>query len=303
MQAFHPGFLATHVEEVELGDEGYPPFSVGLLLHQRGDSSTGGLGDGLQQLHIVEVTPIAATIHLINIPSHAVGNDPGQAEDALFAAIEAGDVDQSGDRLLRTGGLADHMQPTGQQARLNFHQLAVHLPHQLIPLVCGHGLGIRHLLLRQRFGGHYPRDKRPINVLVQIHQPRLIDDRVGDGDAASRILQGLVGGNQFVQLLQPLVQPRVFCRGGEVADGLGVAAPFGDRRFGGVVGSVIVEVGDGADQVIGVAGTGHAHLLTRHELQRSVGAEVKHRIRAPNPLQIGVVGGKAMVGTGRSREQ
>jgi hypothetical protein len=66
-----------------------------------------------------------------------------QALDAILFAIQTGDVHQGGDGFFGTGGLADHMQPTGQQARLNLHQLDVDFAHQIIPFFGGHLGGIQ----------------------------------------------------------------------------------------------------------------------------------------------------------------
>jgi hypothetical protein len=49
-------------------------------------------------------------------------------------------------------------------------------------------------------------------------------------------------------------------------------------RTRGVVGGVVVEVGDGADEGVGVAHAAHAHLLAGHELQGAVGAKVQHGV-------------------------
>ena len=100
-----------------------------------------------------------------------------------------------------------------------------------------------------------------------------------------------------------MLKPGILSGGSQVADGFRVAAALGDGGLGGVVRRVVVEVGDGADQVIGEAHPRHAHLLTGHELQGTVGAKVQHRIGPPDFVQEGVVGGKAVVGAGGAGEQ
>ena len=113
----------------------------------------------------------------------------------------------------------------------------------------------------------------------------------------------MVRADQIAQLLESLVQSRIFRRGSEVTDGFRITPPFSDRGFTGVIGGVVVHIGNGANQVIGVTVPGHPHLLTRHELQGSVSAEVQHRIRAPNMFQIGIVSGKTVVRTGGTGKQ
>ncbi len=180
------------------------------------------------------------------------------------------------------------MQPAGQQPRFDFHQPPIHRTDDVIPFL---GRQILRIRIRQR------------HILIQIHQPRLIDDRIDDRHPAPGILQGLVGPDQLVQLLQPLIQPRILRRGGEVGNRLGVTATLGNRRLAGIVRRVVIEVGNAANQVIGIAISRHPHLFPRHELQRPVGAEVQHRIRLPNLLQIGVEGRKSVVGAGGTGKQ
>jgi len=96
--------------------------------------------------------------------------------------------------------------------------------------------------------------------------------------------------------LQALVQAGVLGGRGEVGDGVGVGAPLGDRGLARVVGRVVVQVGQVADEAVRVAHAGHAHLLARHELQRAVRAKVQHRVRLrgrrarpPQPLGVFVI--------------
>jgi hypothetical protein len=192
-----------------------------------------------------------------------------QAHDAFLFAIQPGNVDQGGDRLLSGWGLANHVQPTGQQARLDFHQLDVDLAHQVAAIV------------RRQFAGIHLRQD---HIAIQVADPRRLDDRVDNLHRPTAVLLGLVGADQFAQFLQPLVQTGILGGRGEVADGFGIAASLGDRRLRGVVGGVVVEVRRGANQAVGIAGTGHAHLLTGHKFQGPVGAEVQHRICAPDFL-------------------
>lgn len=52
----------------------------------------------------------------------------------------------------------------------------------------------------------------------------------------------------------------ILCWWCEVADGVGITAPLCNGCLGGVVGGVVVEVGDGADQAVRVAHSRHTHL-------------------------------------------
>ena len=143
------------------------------------------------------------------------------------------------------------MKTAGQQARLDLHQLDVDLAHQGIPLFSSHLLG---LLLRQ------------FQVAIEVHQAALVHNRVDDGNAAPAILQGLVRANQLAQFLQAFVKTGIFCGRGQVRNGFGIAATLRNRRFAGIVGCVVIEVGNVADEVIGIAVARHAHLFPRHEL-------------------------------------
>ena len=180
------------------------------------------------------------------------------------------------------------MQAAGQQPALDLHQLAVHRPDHAIA-AAEIQLGAVHL--RQ---GH---------VLVEVALARRFHDRVHDLHAPGAFAQLLIAAHQLAQLLKALIEAGVFCRRGEVADRGGVAAPLGDRGLGRVVGGVVIEVRQGSDQGIGIAGFAHAHLLTGHELQRAMGAEMEHGVGAPHLFDIGVIGGETVVGAGAARIQ
>ena len=180
------------------------------------------------------------------------------------------------------------MQTAGQQAALDLHQLAIDRTDDAIAAVEVQLAGI---------------DLGQLNVFVEVALACGLDHGIDDLDAAGALTQLLVGAHQFAQLLQTLVETGVFGRRGQVADGFGIAPTLGDGGFRWVVGGVVVEVRQGADQRVGVAGLAHAHLLTGHELQGAVGAEVQHRVSTPDLLEIGVVGGEAVVGAGAAGVQ
>ena len=73
---------------------------------------------------------------------------------------------------------------------------------------------------------------------------------------------------------------------------------FGVGRLGRVVCGVQVCRREGVDELIRVARPTHLHLLTRHELERSVGTEVQDCVGLEDLLQVGVVNCKTVVRTG-----
>ena len=67
--------------------------------------------------------------------------------------------------------------------------------------------------------------------------------------------------------LEALVKARILSGWGQVGDGVGVGAALGNGGLAGVVGRVVVQVGQVADEGVWVAHPTHAHLLAGHELQ------------------------------------
>ena len=78
--------------------------------------------------------------------------------------------------------------------------------------------------------------------------------------------------------LETLVQSSILSRRSEIGDSVCIGAPLGNGRLRWVVGSIIVDVGNAADETVGVAQVRHAHLLAWHELQGSMSAKVQHCI-------------------------
>ena len=174
------------------------------------------------------------------------------------------------------------MQTAGKQSTLDLHQLSIDRTHQGITTFQAEIGGI---LIGQ------------IHILVEIALASGLNDGVDDLDAAATLSQLLVGTDKLTELLETLVQTSIFCRRGEVADCRGVATSLRDGGLGWIVGGVVIKIRKCADQRIGVAGFAHAHLLARHELQRTVGAEMQHSIGFPDFLEVGVVRGESMVRT------
>ena len=125
------------------------------------------------------------------------------------------------------------MQTTGKETAFDLHQLAVNGPHQGITTLQVEGRGI---FLRK------------VNVLIEVALACRLNDRVDDLNPAATLTQLLVGAHQLTQFLQALVKTGIFSRRGEVADGGGITPPLGDRGLGGVIGGVVIEVGQRTDQ-------------------------------------------------------
>merc|ERR1719379_2336846 len=70
------------------------------------------------------------------------------------------------------------------------------------------------------------------------------------------------------------------------------------------VGGVVVQVWQRGDELVWVAGSGHSHLLSRHELEGAVGAEVERDVRTEDLLHVCVEGSEAVVrGRGLGKEE
>ena len=241
-------------------------------------------GDVLQQLHLLELAGVVGAVDGLDVLADGLREDLGEREDLLVVAVDAGDVHERGNRLLRGGGAADDVQAAGQEAGLDLHELLVHLADDHVAGVLVHVLGVR--VVRGDLG----------DVLVEVAGDRGGHDGVHDGRTAARVLEAPVRRNELLELLQPLVQTRVLGGGGEVGDGVRVRAALGDGRLRGVVRGVVVDVGGVADEVVRVAVAGHANLLAGHELQGAVRAEVQHGVGAEHVLDVRVVRGEAVVG-------
>mmetsp|Transcript_21009 Transcript_21009/g.46075 ORF Transcript_21009/g.46075 Transcript_21009/m.46075 type:complete len:1268 (+) Transcript_21009:731-4534(+) len=295
LQGAHPG---VHVEARELHELGHEvgadaAVEAGAVTHELAHAVPACLSDALQGVHLSQHALVVAGVDLLDVAANGAGQDAGQALDGgglLVRAVNLTNVDQSSHSLLSSGGHTDHVQAAGQQAGLNLHQLAVHIADHHVALVQGQGLG--SLVISGQ-----------LDVLVQVALAGSLNDGGTDLLTAAALPHALVAADQLLELLQALVQASVLSRGGQVGDGVGVGAALGNGGLAGVVGGVVVDVGDGANQGVRVADTRHADLLARHELQGAVGTEVQHSISAKHLLQEGVVGSEAVVGGGRPAEQ
>jgi hypothetical protein len=124
-----------------------------------------------------------------------------------------------------------------------------YLANNVVTVIKGHGLGVILKL-------------GEINdILVQVAGARAGDDGVNDGRAAGLVLsECLVGRHKLTELLEALVKTSVLSRGGKVRDGGSVGTALGDSCLRRVVGGIVVEVGEGADEAVRVAGAGHTDL-------------------------------------------
>ena len=215
------------------------------VLDERADHAAARLLDLLVERHDLEVPAVVPGVDGLDVLPDRAREDarqPGHGRGLDVGAVDLGDVDERRDRLSRRGRLADDVQAARQQPRLDLHQLGVDLADH------GVAVGRRHRAHRRLVVRLGQRD-----VAVEVALPRRLDDRRADGLAPPGLAQALVGRDQLFELLEPLVEPGVLGGRGQVRDRVGVRAALGDRRLGRVVGSVVVEVGDVADERVRVA--------------------------------------------------
>mmetsp|Transcript_86089 Transcript_86089/g.150116 ORF Transcript_86089/g.150116 Transcript_86089/m.150116 type:complete len:651 (-) Transcript_86089:2100-4052(-) len=243
----------------------------------------------LVQLNVLQVTSIVVLEDVFHSATKRFSNDGRQTLDTIILTVQTGNVDQSSNCLLSTGGLTDNVQTTGQQTGLNLHQLGVDLSNNGVTLL---RFQIGRVPVRQIW-----------HILVQIANTGLISDCINNRRTTACVLQGLVGTNQFPELVQSLVQTSVLSGWCQVGHTSGVRTTLSNGGLRGVIGSIVVQIGEGTEQTVRVASIGHTHLLTWHELQGTVGTEVKNGVSLPDVLQVGVVRRKAVVRAGRLREQ
>mmetsp|Transcript_19673 Transcript_19673/g.60856 ORF Transcript_19673/g.60856 Transcript_19673/m.60856 type:complete len:271 (-) Transcript_19673:1794-2606(-) len=196
------------------------------------------------------------------------------------------------------------MEAHGQQPRLDLHELAVHEADDLISCVERHVLGVevRRFLFEEGVLRVQGRVQRRVlrdeegHVLVDVAREGGGDDGVDDG-RASRVgfSETLVRRDEVRELLEALVEPGVLCRRRQVGNRRRVGAPLRNRRFGGIVGGVVIQIRDRPGEAVGVARRGHADLFPRHELQAAVRAEMQDRVGLEDLLQVRVVRGEAVV--------
>ena len=175
------------------------------------------------------------------------------------------------DALLRGRGLADGMQAAGDQGLFDLEHL------------CGDG-GDRIFHRARVIGGG------------EIERLGFFADRAGQRRPFGE--SGLGGRppalDRALQVEQALIQPGLGHRRGQVADQRRSGASLGQRAFRRIVGGVEIDIRQIADQPLRPTVGGEAHLLARHELQRPVGAEMQHRVRAEVLLEIAIEGGEGM---------
>ena len=196
------GGAAEHVAEGAERVRGEAARGVGRAGDKGADHRAGRLGDVLEELHLGELALVVGAVDALDVVADGLGEELGKRENLLILAVDAGDVDEGGDSLLRGGGAADDVEAAGEEARLDLHQLLVNLTDDHVALVLVEILGV--LLL----GGEL------LDVLVEVALDRGGDDGVDDGRAAAGVLQALVGRDELLELLETLVQTGVL--GGRV---------------------------------------------------------------------------------------
>jgi hypothetical protein len=175
-----------------------------------------------------------------------------------------GHREQEVDPLLRRGRLAHHVKPQRDQRVLELEDRRAQSRDAPLGVVAG-----------QRGPGGLARGElegRGLRLQLPAQLGALACRRLG--------LQAAPALEHRLQLEQAAVQAGVRDRRREVADQRGARAALGDGALGRVVRRVHVQVRQVADHPVRPARAGHARLLARHELERAVGAEVQHRVRA-----------------------
>lgn len=170
---------------------------------------------------------VVVQVDLLNAALDGARQDARQPEHGrvVVQAVDLRDVDQGGDGLCRGGRASHHMQPAGQQPRLDLHQPACRGPQHAhtsflppiqatssstaccLPGTCAEGmqnsLGVdladdavalgHGQVLGVVVGQH--------DVAVQVALLGRLDDGRADGRAAPALAQRLVAADQLLQLL------------------------------------------------------------------------------------------------------
>eukprot|EP00964_Phaeocystis_antarctica_P011942 scaffold6584_cov98-Phaeocystis_antarctica.AAC.2 len=132
-------------------------------------------GDVLEGLGLVE---------LLDVLVERLGDDARQRLDLVLGPVDGDDIDQRGDGLFGRGRHAYGVQATRQQARLDLHDLAVDLAHDVVFLQLG---AILHVDLV----------RRQVDVLVKVALARRRDDRADNVGGAAGEAQALVRADEL----------------------------------------------------------------------------------------------------------
>ena len=151
---------------------------VSRVVHKGADHQAGRLGDVLEELHILEIAGVVGAVDALDVVADGAGEELGEGEDLLVLAVDAGDVDEGGDRLLRGGGAADDVEAAWEEAGLNLHELLVNLTDDHVLLLLVEILGV---LLRPGNLG---------DILVEVAGGGRDDDGVHDGRDRGRSPSG-----------------------------------------------------------------------------------------------------------------
>mmetsp|Transcript_25720 Transcript_25720/g.64239 ORF Transcript_25720/g.64239 Transcript_25720/m.64239 type:complete len:1163 (-) Transcript_25720:603-4091(-) len=288
LEAEAVGEEAAKVEALDLVDAA---LRVSGGVDAGADGEAGSLCDLLEKIDVLEDTAVGTRVDVVDVAALGLGDDAGQRLEALtlLRTVERADVDEGGNGLDGGGGDSDGVEAARQEPGFDLDQLLVHVADNQIALV-----------KRQLLGGAV----RELDVVLKVADAGLLDDGVDDGGAAAlRLTETLVRGDELRELLEALVEAGVLGGRGEVGDGGGVGAALGDGGLRRVIGGVVVEVGDGLDELVRVASIGHADLLAGHELEGAVGAKVENCVGLVDLLEVRVVRGEAVVGAGALGEQ
>mmetsp|Transcript_25951 Transcript_25951/g.55790 ORF Transcript_25951/g.55790 Transcript_25951/m.55790 type:complete len:280 (-) Transcript_25951:2392-3231(-) len=169
-------------------------------------SRTGGHNNPLVHLDINKDTLVVSAVNLVDITANGCSNDTGNTLNLIIRTVELGNVDKGGNSLLSTRGNTNSVQSTGEETTFNLHNLGIDLSSNIITTLFGVILGI----IAFKFG-------KVRNVLIKVASPRGRNNGVDNGRSTCLVPpKPLVGRDEFLQLLQSLVQTSVLRRRGEV---------------------------------------------------------------------------------------
>ena len=137
------------------------------------------------------------------------------------------------------------MKTTWKKTALNLHDLRIYLSYNIITV-----------LRSITFGIIIVKTGKLRDILIKVTSPGSGNNGVNNSRSASLVLtQSLVGGNEFLQLFQSLVQTSILSRRSQVRNSCRVRTSLCDSSLGRVVGSVQVCRWKRVDQAVRVTGS------------------------------------------------
>mmetsp|Transcript_2175 Transcript_2175/g.3567 ORF Transcript_2175/g.3567 Transcript_2175/m.3567 type:complete len:805 (-) Transcript_2175:182-2596(-) len=275
------GHLVEHVAQIveDRCDFLHTTAGVRRLLYKRTHSGTGRFYNLGVQIDIVQNTVVVATVDVVDVTSYRRSNHTRKALDVVFRTIQLSNVDQSSNSFF--GGRWDthRVETTWEKTRLDLHNLSVDLADNIVTVfgsVAGSIVGLQ---------------VGKVDILIEIAGVSSGNNRVDNGRSTSFVItKTTVRLDQFFQFLETLVQACVFGGRSQVGNSGRVGTSLGNGGLRRIVGGIQVRTWQGVDQTIGVASARHTDLLSRHELQTSMGTKVQDGISLENLFEVSVVG-------------